>query len=79
MVKKIKIGATVASSLLLVPLLLTGLFVFFWGFYGFSANVMFGEGSSPELTGAIFWKIYSLFFFVGDVIYLFLWTIKKFR
>lgn len=75
MVKKIKIGATVAFSLLLVPSLLAGLFAFFWGFYGFSANVMFGEGSSPELTGAIFWKIYFIFFFAWGIILLFLLSI----
>lgn len=75
MVKKIKIGATVAFSLLLIPLLLTGLFSFFWGFYGFSADVMFGEGSSPVLTGAIFWKIYFIFFFVWGIILLFLLSI----
>lgn len=73
--KKIKIGATVASSLLLVPLLLTGLFAFFWGFLGFTVESFSGEGSSPELTGAIFWKIYFIFFFVLGIILLFLLSI----
>lgn len=73
--KKIKIGATVASSLLLVPLLLTGLFAFFWGFYGFTVESFSGEGSSPELTGAIFWKIYFIFFFIWGIILLFLLSI----
>ena len=40
--KKFKIGATVVLVLLLVPLFLTGLFVFFWGFYGISEDVIFG-------------------------------------
>lgn len=75
MIKKIKNGAIVVLVLLLVPLFLTGLFAFFWGFYGFSADIMFGEGSSPELTGAIFWKIYFIFFFVLGIILLFLLSI----
>lgn len=79
MIKKIKNGAIVVLVLLLVPLFLTGLFAFFWKFYGFSADVIFGEGSSPELKGEILWKIYFLFFFAWDVIYLYLWTIKNFR
>ena len=76
MIKKIRNGVTVVLVLLLVPLFLTGLFAFFWGLTGFSVDVMFGENSSPELTGEIFWKIYFILFFVWDVIYLFLWTVR---
>lgn len=73
--KKFKIGATVVLVLLLVPLFLTGLFAFFWGLNGFTADVMFGENSSPELTGEIFWKIYFIFFFIWGIILLFLLSI----
>lgn len=75
MIKKIRNGETVVLVLLLVPLLLTGLFAFFWGLNGFTADVMFGENSSPELTGEIFWKIYFIFFFVLGIILLFLLSI----
>lgn len=75
MIKKIRNGVTVVLVLLLVPLFLTGLFAFFWGLTGFSADVMFGENSSPELTGEIFWKIYFILFFIWGIILLFLLSI----
>lgn len=77
MIEKIRNGVTVVLVLLLVPLFLTGLFAFFWGFYGFTVESFSGEGSSPEPTWAILWEIYFLLFFVWDVIYLFLWTMKN--